>query len=75
MLSSIRPFLIIEYGTNTWPAFGATVKDLFHILEKHKYFVMRFSPTENKITAITDDIWNSPYTNLVLVPEEKSDSI
>src|SRR5471030_2582866 len=39
VMSDLRPIVICEYGTNTWPAFGATPAKLLKLLEECRYGV------------------------------------
>jgi FkbM family methyltransferase len=68
MLSEMRPVIIMEYGTNTWPSFGATKERLYQLLHKHNYRAMDASA--NKTIDINDAAWGLPYVNFVLRPAE-----
>lgn len=71
LLSTFRPVLIVEYGTNTWPIFGASCEDLKAISCQHGYALLLFNPQKEKLVSITEDVWQSHYANLILVPEER----
>ncbi|MGI0480756.1 hypothetical protein ACN4EE_08190 [Geminocystis sp. CENA526] len=70
MLQKVRPVFVIEYGTNTWPSFGATPEKLKQLMTKYNYLIYSFNSIKKTLATITEDIWQSPYTNLVLMPEE-----
>ncbi len=71
-ISKFRPVIIMEYGTNTWPAFGATSNDLKQISQRYGYVLRLFDPRRQTLTAIHDEFWSRPYANLILSPEGNS---
>lgn len=71
ILSDFRPTIIIEYGTNTWIDFGATGEDLKNLVKKHSYLLKMYNLQNKILDDVTDDVWLRPYTNLILVPEER----
>jgi FkbM family methyltransferase len=71
VLSSFRPVVIAEYGTNTWPSFGANPDDLKNLAKKYSYALKMFNLKTNSFVFLTEDIWLSAYANLVLIPEER----
>jgi FkbM family methyltransferase len=69
VLRNMRPVVVCEYGTNTWPAFGATVEGLFELLDECDYSVGVFDVQRGCVAVINDEVWKSPYANLVLQPK------
>lgn len=67
-LQKIRPLVICEYGTNTWPAFGATVEGLRGLLEQCNYSAWIFK--DDKLSPVQDKVWSMPYVNLILQPNK-----
>jgi FkbM family methyltransferase len=72
-MSKFRPTWIMEYGTNTWPAFGATPQELLEILAERQYVVRQFNPRTAHLYTPDESIWQSHYANLILVPAERAD--
>lgn len=75
LLTALKPIIIMEYGTNTWPSFGATPKDLKELAHKHHYVLRLFNLQKQKLVPATEEVWQSKYTNLVLVPEERVEEL
>jgi FkbM family methyltransferase len=71
LLSTLRPLVIMEYGTSTWIKFEATPKDLKELLQQYSYQIRLFDWQRKSLIPITEEVWSSPYANLVLVPMEK----
>ncbi|MEH1789726.1 MAG: FkbM family methyltransferase [Nostoc sp.] len=71
LLSSFRPVVITEYGTNTWPSFGATPEDLKKLAQKHSYQLRVFNLKPKNLVSVTEETWLSGYANLILIPEER----
>ncbi|MDZ8052242.1 MAG: FkbM family methyltransferase [Aulosira sp. ZfuVER01] len=71
VLSTFRPVIITEYGTNTWPSFGATPKDLKNLAKKYSYLLKMFDMSTKRFVSVTEDIWLSPYANIIMLPEER----
>jgi hypothetical protein len=70
VLNRYRPVVIVEYSTNTWEAFGATAEGMRSLCRKHNYVIRQFNMKKRLFDRIEEDVWKSPYLNLVLVPEE-----
>ena len=68
VMRELRPVIICEYGTNTWPAFGATAEDLLKLLDECAYEVGVFEPVPSRVRLATMRDWEAPYINLVLRP-------
>lgn len=60
--------VVCEYGTNTWPAFGATAQGLLQLLGECNYSVGVFDVERGVVRPADDAVWNSPYANLILQP-------
>lgn len=75
LLTALRPIIIMEYGTNTWPSFGANPEDLKELVHKHHYVLRLFNLQKQKLVPATEEVWQSDYTNLVLVPEERVEEL
>lgn len=71
LLSKFRPIVITEYGTNTWPKFGATPEDLRDLAKTHSYSLFLFDESKNVPVPVNESTWLSGYTNIVLIPEER----
>ena len=71
LLSTFRPILVVEYGTNTWPCFGATPDGLETLADTYNYALRLFNPQKKELVSIPEEFWNTPYSNLILVPEER----
>lgn len=71
-MARFRPTWIVEYGTNTWPAFGATPAQLLELLHERKYVVRQFNPRSGRLFQPDETIWQSHYANLILVPAERA---
>lgn len=71
VMQQFRPIIIIEYGADTWSAFGAKPSDLHLLLEKSNYIARMFDPVSQSLCMIEDAIWSSPYENILLIPKEK----
>jgi FkbM family methyltransferase len=72
VMTEFRPLIICEYGSNTWPTFEANKEDLASLLEKRDYHIGIFDPSTQRIKAVDEEVWNSAYVNLVLVPNDRS---
>jgi FkbM family methyltransferase len=72
VVAKCRPVIICEYGTNTWPAFGASKSDLESLMRQYGYFIGRFDVETGRVRAAEPEVFSSPYTNLVLLPEGSS---
>lgn len=70
LLNRYRPVVIVEYSTNTWNAFGATAEAMQSLCFEHNYVIRQFNLQKRLFDPIEEDVWKSPYLNLVLVPEE-----
>ena len=70
VMCELRPVVICEYGTNTWPAFGASAKALLALLNERHYRVGTFDVTTKTLHAVETQIWDAPYANLILLPVE-----
>lgn len=69
-LGRFRPFIIMEYGLNTWPAFGVSSEDLKQLAVEFSYSINLFSVQKQRLVPVTKEIWKSGYVNLILAPEE-----
>lgn len=68
LLREMRPVVVCEYGTNTWPAFGATAKGLLELLGQCGYIAGVFDSQRGVVVPVDHQVWKSPYVNLVLQP-------
>ena len=73
VMCELRPIIICEYGTNTWPAFGASKDHLLLLLEQRNYCARVFDPTTKEVNPVSDKVWMSGYANLILVPSERDE--
>jgi len=71
ILEDQRPTIIMEYGINTWPVFGATASDLLKLLSCYGYTVRLMDISVGRFVKPGAKVWSLPYTNLLLFPEEK----
>ncbi|MBN1353346.1 MAG: FkbM family methyltransferase [Candidatus Omnitrophica bacterium] len=71
LLGELRPVIITEYGTLTWPPFGATPENLMALANRFRYAIRLFDTEKQKLTTITECTWKNNGANLVLVPEER----
>ena len=71
LLARFRPFIVMEYGSRTWPAFDATPESLKLLARETGYAINLFHHREQKLVRATDDVWGKPYVNLILTPEER----
>lgn len=74
VLDKFRPIVILEYGTNTWPSFGATPSGLRQLANRFGYAPRVFDMQKQEFVTIPDEIWSKTYVNLVLVPEKTGTS-
>jgi len=70
ILNDIRPILIVEYGMNTWPIFNSSAQDLQKFIAEKKYRCWLYNIEGQNLREPKQSDWDSPYTNLVLVPQE-----
>jgi FkbM family methyltransferase len=70
-MTQLRPVWIVEYGTNTWPAFGATAEQLLALVKDRGYEIRQFDLSARRLVAPLPNVWQSPYTNIMLLPNEK----
>ena len=68
LLRKRRPVVICEYGTTTWPAFGATIERLEKLLHVCQYKSGIFDVKSQAVVPVQAWVWNSPYANLILQP-------
>ena len=71
LLSNFRPVVITEYGTNTWPTFGATSEDLKNLAQKCSYQLRIFNLKTKSLVPVKADTGLSGYANIILIPEER----
>lgn len=71
LMEKHRPLIICEYGTNTWPSFGASSEQLLTLLKSRRYAVGVFDAAAKRVVPPEADLWESGYANLILVPEER----
>jgi FkbM family methyltransferase len=69
LLSTLRPIIVLEYGTNTWPTFGATPQGLKELTKNYHYVVRKFDLQKQDLVPISADVWQMAYVNLILTPE------
>ena len=67
-MEQLRPTIITEYGTNTWPAFGAAAADLKSLAAERGYDLGLFDPQTRSIVPTTDETWGREYCNIVMTP-------
>lgn len=72
LLSKFRPFIITEYGLNTWPAFNVTGEDLKQLAKNFDYTINLFNVQKQRALPVTDEVWKSHYINLILAPKERA---
>jgi FkbM family methyltransferase len=70
VLEAFRPFIIMEYGLNTWPAFDVTSEDLKRLMSEVNYTICLFSVQKQRLVPVMDEVWQSGYVNLILAPAE-----
>ena len=69
-LTSFKPVIVLEYSTLTWPIFGSTPEALKELSRAYRYALRQYDVRQRKLVAVSEEVWRSPYANLVLVPEE-----
>jgi FkbM family methyltransferase len=72
LLGTLRPFIIMEYGLSTWPAFGVTGEDLKQLAKDFGYTINLFSVQKQRLIPVGDEIWDTNFINLVLAPKERA---
>lgn len=72
LLAIDRPIIIMEYGTNNWPKYGATPDALSAMTEKNGYSIHICDTKDNCVRPVTSSVWGEQYVNLLLLPSEKS---
>jgi FkbM family methyltransferase len=72
IMRELRPVILCEYGTNTWPAFGATKESLLALIAERNYFVGVFDTIRKRVRRADSGIWDLPYINLILQPKENA---
>jgi hypothetical protein len=55
VVSTFRPTIIMEYGTNTWPPFGVTSNDLKSIAHQYRYVLRLFDPRKKALIPVPDE--------------------
>lgn len=68
VIRDLRPVVVCEYGTNTWPAFGATAEQLTILMREHDYSIGTYDVSRQVVVPAGPQVWNSAYANLVLMP-------
>jgi FkbM family methyltransferase len=71
LLSTLRPLIIAEYGVKTWASFGVTDQDLKELTRKFDYSLRLFDPQSLKLMNVCDDVWQRPFVNVVMLPDER----
>jgi FkbM family methyltransferase len=74
LLSKFRPTIVMEYSTVTWSGSGANPEKLQNLLNSHSYHIYLLDAQSQSLVPVTQDVWESRYVNLILVPEEKTSS-
>lgn len=74
LLSDFRPLIITEYGSHTWAGFEVSHGDLKELAQRFKYRLRLFDPQTRQLVSISDDVWHNLYVNVVMIPEERSES-
>ncbi|XHR26762.1 MAG: FkbM family methyltransferase [Chthoniobacteraceae bacterium] len=69
LLKNMRPVIICEYSTKTWPAFGASAEALMQLTKEYNYKIGVFNINTGKIDSVNNEMWRSCYLNLVLQPK------
>jgi FkbM family methyltransferase len=72
LMSELRPTWIVEYGTRTWSAFGATEEGLLELARQRGYAIRLFDPKRSRLVEPSETVWKSHYVNVCLVPEERA---
>lgn len=72
LLSTFRPMIIAEYGVKTWASFGVTHLDLKELAQKFDYSLRLFDPRTLELVNVCDDIWQRPFINVVMMPDERT---
>jgi len=65
-----RPVLVVEYSCINWAQFGASCRDLEALCDGWRYRICRYDVARDAPVAIEPSFWDSPYANMVLLPEE-----
>lgn len=71
LLSTLRPLIIAEYGVKTWASFGVNAQDLKELTQKFDYSLRLFDPQTLKLVNVCDDVWQRPFVNIVMMPDER----
>ncbi len=69
LLEKMRPTIICEYSTKTWPAFGASAEALIQLAKKYRYNIGVYNIATGEVDPVSDGMWQSCYLNLVLQPQ------
>jgi FkbM family methyltransferase len=72
LLADFRPSIITEYSINTWNIFGATHQELKELAQRFKYTLLLFDPLAQKLVSLSDEVWQSSYANVVMMPSERA---
>lgn len=72
LMRESRPVIICEYGTNTWPAFGACAASLLAMLGERGYRAGLFDAVSRTVRPADGRVWDSHYANLILLPVERA---
>jgi len=70
ILNQYRPLVLIEYSTNTWPAFDATPQRLKDLMNQQRYSISQIT-FDGRFAPIGENVWNKEYVNLALIPRER----
>ncbi|HEY0404975.1 MAG TPA: FkbM family methyltransferase [Pyrinomonadaceae bacterium] len=74
LLSDFRPLIITEYSINTWASFEVTHGDLKALARQFKYALRLFDPQAQQLAAVGEDVWQYPYANIIMIPDERLES-
>ena len=75
IFSKFRPIFVVEHCPETWSSFGYTYVDLQEIIDDNGYILREFNVEEQTLVVVTEDVWKRPYTNLIILPKERSSDV
>lgn len=71
VMKELRPVIVVEYSTNTWPKFGATAEDLLRLAADRGYAVKLYDLARCRLIEPPPGLWNSGYANVLLLPNDR----
>jgi FkbM family methyltransferase len=73
VMREFRPAFVVEYGVNTWPAFGATAEEFRALAAERDYEIKLYDPETDRPVDPGSEAWASGYINFLLLPREMMD--